>query len=166
MEPQTLQYMQFHTARLRISEEELETMRMKMAQSSPLHDALEVCLTALQHAVLHDSTSQLVPEVMRVLCAQLQRGVGLPTRVAAAQTLSQMVERYPAFLVPGTAGAKSTSEAFQAIVWSLSQNPAMAATLKKAMTSAFGALSKVRYVLHNSYFQCLSVCLIYRAGGG
>jgi Asp-tRNA(Asn)/Glu-tRNA(Gln) amidotransferase C subunit len=136
--------MQFHTARLRISEEELESMRIKMSQSSPLHDALEVCLSALQHAVLHDSTSRIVPEVIAGLCGQLQRGVGLPTRVAAAQALSQMVERYPAYLVPGSTGAKSTAEAFRSIIWSLSQAPNMATSLKKAMTSAFGVLSKVR----------------------
>jgi hypothetical protein len=145
MEPQTLQYMQFHTARLRITDEELESMRIKMSQSSPLHDALEVCLTSLQHAVLHDGTSSIVPEVMWGLCSQLQRGVGLPTRVAAANALAQMVERYPAYISPGSSGAASATEAFRAIVRSLTANSVMAASLKKAMTSAFGVLSKVTF---------------------
>ena len=155
MEPQTLQYMQFHTARLRISEEELESMRIKMAQSSPLHDALESCLGALQQAVLHDATTSLVPEVVHSLCSQLQRGVGLPTRVAAAQALSQMVERYPAHLAPGSSGAQPTAQAFRAIIWTLSQAPTMAVSLKKAMTSAFGVLAKVkRFILLDNLLLC------------
>lgn len=145
LEPQTLQYMQFHTARLRISEEELETMRIKMAQSSPLQEALEICLTCLHNATFYDTSTSLVPDVMQGLCAQLQRGVGLATRVAAAQALSQMAERYPLYLGKGISGAKSAAEAFRSIIWSLTQAPLMAVTLKKAMTSAFGALSKVNY---------------------
>ena len=47
LEPQLLQYMQFHTARLQISEEELETMRLRLAKESPMQEALDGCLQAL-----------------------------------------------------------------------------------------------------------------------
>lgn len=143
LEPQTLQYMQFHTARLRISEEELEAMRIKMAQSSPLQEALEICLSSLHQATSYDTNAATIPEVVQGLSLQLQRGVGLATRVAAAQSLSQLAERYPVFLGKGSSGAKPASEAFRCIIWSLTQAPHMAVTLKKAMTSAFGALCKV-----------------------
>ena len=36
LEPQTFQYMQFHTARLNISERELEEMRLKLSSHSPM----------------------------------------------------------------------------------------------------------------------------------
>ncbi len=36
LEPKTLQYMQFHTARLNISESELEDLRLKLSQNSPM----------------------------------------------------------------------------------------------------------------------------------
>ena len=47
LEPQMLQYMQFHTARLQISDEELETMRLRLAKESPMQEALDGCLQAL-----------------------------------------------------------------------------------------------------------------------
>ena len=143
LEPQTLQYMQFHTARLRISDEELEAMRIKMAQSSPLQEALEICLTSLHQATAYNTNATTIPEVVQGLSQQLQRGVGLATRVAAAQSLSQLAERYAVFLGKGSSGVKPAAEAFQCIIWSLTQAPHMAVTLKKAMTSAFGALCKV-----------------------
>jgi hypothetical protein len=36
LEPRTLQYMQFHTARLNISDKELEDMRLQLSQNSPM----------------------------------------------------------------------------------------------------------------------------------
>ena len=143
LEPQTLQYMQFHTARLRISEEELEAARVKMAQSSPLQEALEICLQCLHQATLLDASASTIPDVLQGLCMQLQRGVGLATRVAAAQSIAQLCERYPLYLRRGSSGAKAATEAFRAIVWTLTRTPSTATTLKKAMTSAFGALAKV-----------------------
>jgi hypothetical protein len=36
LEPRTLQYMQFHTARLNISDQDLEDLRLKLSQHSPM----------------------------------------------------------------------------------------------------------------------------------
>lgn len=47
LEPKILQYMQFHTTRMQLSDEELEQARIKMAQSSPLQEALTSCLQRL-----------------------------------------------------------------------------------------------------------------------
>lgn len=47
LEPRVLQYMQFHTSRMQLSDEELEQARIKMAQSSPMQEALNCCLQRL-----------------------------------------------------------------------------------------------------------------------
>jgi proteasome component ECM29 len=47
LEPRVLQYMQFHTSRMQLSDEELEQARIKMAQSSPMQEALNCCLKRL-----------------------------------------------------------------------------------------------------------------------
>ena len=44
MEPQTLQYMSFHTARLKMTEEQLDKMRLDMVKNSPMQEALDGCL--------------------------------------------------------------------------------------------------------------------------
>jgi hypothetical protein len=44
LEPRTLQYMQFHTARLQMSDQDLEALRLKLSQNSPMQEALDGCL--------------------------------------------------------------------------------------------------------------------------
>ena len=89
LEPKTLQYMQFHTARLQINEEELESMRVKLSRQSPMQEALDACLQAL------NGRPQDVPETVRTLRSQLQSGVGLATRVAAVQSLAYLADTHP-----------------------------------------------------------------------
>lgn len=129
MEPRTLQYMQFHTARLQISEDELEAMRIKLSQASPMNEALDFCLQSLQ--------SSDIPEVIRKISSHLRRGVGLPTRVAATEAMNLLVERYPNDL------GKHASTAFHNILLSLTQSPNMAGSLQKAMYTGLGSLAKV-----------------------
>lgn len=81
-EPAMLQYMQFHTTRLAISDEELEQMRLRISQQSPMQEALDACLQCLDTAT--------IPAVVRELCGQLHRGVGLATRVAAVKALAYL----------------------------------------------------------------------------
>ena len=132
LEPRTLQYMQFHTARLQISEEELENMRIKMSQLSPMQEALSFCLQSL-----NDST---IPAVISELCRHIRSGVGLSTRVAAVESISYLVERYPHDL-----GVCSIA-AFDTIIKCLIQSPQMTISLKKAMMSGMGSLAKVVHV--------------------
>ncbi|KAJ1432761.1 hypothetical protein B484DRAFT_478556 [Ochromonadaceae sp. CCMP2298] len=160
MEPRTLQYMQFHTARLRISPEELEGMRIKLAQASPLQEALDTCLACL--GALLDQTAptpapapalapapaasaaSVLPAVLRELSFQLTRGVGLATRVGAAQAVGQLVERYGVYLAQwGSAAAVAVTAAFRGTIAGLAAGPGMAQSLRKAMTSALGALTKI-----------------------
>lgn len=133
LEPKTLQYMQFHTARLQINDEELENMRVRLSRQSPMQEALDACLQALAGRPLD------VPQAALALRTQLQSGVGLATRVAAVQSLS-----YLADTLPGEIGSSEHgSKAFRTIVDSLIHSPQMAVTLKKALLGGLGSLAKV-----------------------
>ncbi len=161
LEPRTLQYMSFHTSRLAIKDEELESLRVKHSQSSPMQEALTICLQSLSR----DNIAGVIQNIV----AHLRSGVGLATRVVAVESLCYLTERYPAELrspddvvqgeeqqVSNTIAvpvdkanavriATSVANAFRAIVQSLIHSSSMAVTLKKAMTSALGSLGKVRY---------------------
>ena len=94
LEPQSLQYMQFHTAKLNIKEDELETMRVKMAQASPLQEALNQCIQSTDFGVYVDQRLLLADVIVRV-SDYIQHGIGLATRTAAANSLTALLERYP-----------------------------------------------------------------------
>jgi hypothetical protein len=133
MEPKTLQYMQFHTARLQISDEELENMRVKLSRQSPMQEALDACLQAIGERPVE------VHEVTRALCAQLQSGVGLATRTAAVQSLAYLADN-----LPGELGStEHGSRAFRIVLSSLINSPHMAVTLNKALLGGLGSLAKV-----------------------
>ena len=133
MEPKTLQYMQFHTARLQISDEELENMRVKLSRQSPMQEALDACLQAIGERPVE------VHEVTRALCSQLQSGVGLATRTAAVQSLSYLADNLPGELGSTEHGSK----AFRIVLSSLINSPHMAVTLNKALLGGLGSLAKV-----------------------
>lgn len=121
-------------------------MRIKMSQSSPLQEALDTCIVILNDVILYDTDATIISEVIACLSSAVRCGVGLATRVSAAQSIVQIVERYPKFLVKGSAGESSTTKAFTSVVWVLTQmSSAIAISLKKSITSAFGALSKVEF---------------------
>jgi hypothetical protein len=133
LEPKTLQYMQFHTARLQINDEELENMRVRLSRQSPMQEALDACLQALAGRPLD------VPHAALALRTQLQSGVGLATRVAAVQSLSYLADTLPGEI----GGSEHGSKAFRTIVDSLIYSPQMAVTLKKALLGGLGSLAKV-----------------------
>jgi hypothetical protein len=128
MEPQTLQYMSFHTARLKMSEEELDKMRLDMARNSPMQEALDGCLGSL--------SSEHVPEVLFHLCSSLSHGVGMPSRAAAASSLSYLVEKYPDGL--GT----HVNRAFGEVINLLVGNPHMQQGLRRTLLSCLGSVGK------------------------
>jgi len=100
MEPQSLQYMQFHTSRMQIQQDELESMRIKLSQASPLQDALNQCI---KHSNLLVTTGSggggsgelLLSKVLLRSCDYLSNGVGLATRAAAATTITSLVDKFP-----------------------------------------------------------------------
>jgi hypothetical protein len=130
-EPQMLQYMQFHTSRMSISDEELERIRLRMASESPMQEALDICLQSLDIQCVSDS--------LRVVTRQVTAGVGLATRVAALRALSTIGDTY------GERVGTECIPAFRAVLdLSLASSKA-AVTLRQALVGAVGALSKVRF---------------------
>ncbi|KAG5179440.1 proteasome stabiliser-domain-containing protein [Tribonema minus] len=88
LEPQALQYMQFHAERqLGISADRMERLRLSAARSGPLQAALDRCC---QHL---DTPSAL--ELMPRLMGLLRGGVGLATRSAAACVVTSLCADAP-----------------------------------------------------------------------
>ena len=139
--------MQFHTARLRISEEELENMRLKLSQQSPMQESLDLCLRALGKETFAD--------VMEQLCQHLRRGVGMPTRCAAVNSMTYLTEMYPGEI--GPLSVKPFNIIFQCLV----ESSRMGTTLTHALVGGFGALAKVipRECLAVSCNELVEVCL-------
>jgi hypothetical protein len=98
-----------------------------------MQEALDACLQSF------GGRPQDIPEVTRALCTQLQSGVGLATRVAAAQSLAYLAEKHPGELGASQYGVR----AFQTVVSSLLNAPQMAMSLRKALISGMGTLAKV-----------------------
>lgn len=129
LEPKVLQYMQFHTARLQISEEELENMRLKLSQQSPMQESLDLCLRALG--------TETFADVMEQLSQHLRRGVGMPTRCAAVNSMTYLTEMYPSEI--GPLSVKPFNIIFQCLV----ESSRLGTILTHALVGGFGALSKV-----------------------
>ncbi len=138
LEPQMLNYIQFHTATIRVDNEEWEKARVDLAKSSPMHEALRNCLALVP--------LEMLPTISNIAYFHLQSGVGLATRVAAADAISFLVERFPSGM--GTYGSK----ALKAICSILLEHPHLENTLKKAMLNTLGMLSKVSSVIFNNKF--------------
>lgn len=122
-------------------------MRIKLSQSSPLQTALDFCLNSLNQAVVlpvGDKQQSALYEVIHTLSVALRRGVGLATRVTAAQSLTQIVDRHQILLSSGAASLKHVVAAFQSLVWILTESSSMLSpALQSAAVSAFGAVVKV-----------------------
>ena len=122
----------------------LEDMRIKLSQSSPLQTALDFCLNSLNQVVLLVDKQSTLYEVIHTLSVALTRGVGLATRVVAAQSLTQIVDRHQMLLSSGAASLKPIIAAFQSLVWILTESSSMLSpALQSAAVSAFGAIVKV-----------------------
>lgn len=129
LEPRTLQYMQFHTARLQISEEELEAFRVRFCQESPIQDALDSCLSALN--------IKTVPAVAKNLCSFLRGGIGLPTRVSSAKSLAFLAEKFPAEL------GVHAETAFKSLTDFLVSHHRLDIALRKSVLSTLGTLGRI-----------------------
>jgi proteasome component ECM29 len=129
LEPQMLQYMQFHVRTMRVSDEDWENTRLHLSEHSPMHDALQKCMEL--------ASLQQLPAVCSILYRHLSAGVGLGTRVAAANGFSFLVEKSP------TGMTRSGIKAFQLLGQTLFDRPNLASALRKAMINSLGILSKV-----------------------
>jgi hypothetical protein len=134
MEPRSLQYMEFHTERLNISTNELESTRLKLSQLSPLQDALDVCLESLQSP----SCLGIVHEVITNLSLQTQQGIGLATRVSAVRSLLFLMNSCPHAWNPS-----STQRCFLSLMIAIFPNPPTSESLRKDIIVAIGTISKI-----------------------
>ncbi|CAM9913305.1 unnamed protein product, partial [Ectocarpus fasciculatus] len=131
LEPRTLQYMQFHTARLNISDKELEDLRLTLSQQSPMQEALDICLQSLPPSYL--------PSVLYHLCGQLRGGVGLATRVSAVKSLLRLMESFE--LEFKRLDGSLARTVFEACLSVLMQFDITSSGLKSAMLSCLSAAS-------------------------
>jgi hypothetical protein len=129
-EPAMLQYMQFHTGRMNITDEALERKRLDISQQSPMQEALNILLETLDKNNLRDVLIELRNHTVS--------GVGLATRVAAIQSLARLAEVYPDD-VGSSCGIVCQSVAYMLL--NVASNTSV--TLLKAMFSGLGALAKV-----------------------
>lgn len=131
-EPQLLQYLQFHTGRMNITDESLERKRLDISQQSPMQEALNTLLETLDKNNLQ--------EVLIELRNQTVSGVGLATRVSAVQSLARLAEVYPDD-VGSNCGIVCQSVAYML----LNSASNTSVTLLKAMFSGLGSLARVSY---------------------
>ena len=82
MEPGQFNYLQQHIDRLGVTAEELESARLSALASSPLHDTLSLCAEHIASSNAGDVSLELVKLV--------KRGVGMQTRVGAAQFIEKI----------------------------------------------------------------------------
>lgn len=153
LEPQMLPYLSFHTISLQMSKEEWEEARLKLTSSSPMHDALTQCLQLLP--------MEMVSSICGIAQHQIVYGIGLPTRVTAANVFTYLAEKFPT-----TSSTSSSSsfggnhlkqlQAFQALVKILCDAPYMESSLKKALIHAMGMTAKVSF-----YFSYIINIMIY-----
>ncbi|CAM9973433.1 unnamed protein product, partial [Discosporangium mesarthrocarpum] len=88
LEPQALQYMQFHAeSQLDMSQEQMERLRLSVSRSGPLQDALDHCYRHLDDSAV----TALLPHLLSLL----RSGTGLATRSAAAYLVLSLCERTP-----------------------------------------------------------------------
>ncbi|CAN0518035.1 unnamed protein product [Ectocarpus sp. 8 AP-2014] len=71
LEPQALQYMQFHAeTQLEMTQDQMERLRLSVSRAGPLQDALDNCYRHLDHA-------GVVEALMPRLLGLLRSGTGL-----------------------------------------------------------------------------------------
>lgn len=82
LEPAAFNYIQLNADKYNVSQEQLESMRMSMAQSGPINDIISTCARHIDEEVC----DTLVPRVVDIL----RSGVGLPTRTATAKFIGDL----------------------------------------------------------------------------
>jgi proteasome component ECM29 len=78
LEPKMLSYWQFHVD----DKEKMESVRLRMASSSPLSEALTACVRQIDDEVL--------PDIVSMLSEVMATGVGLPTLTGSARVLTSI----------------------------------------------------------------------------
>lgn len=92
LEPAALSYAQLNARRFDMSPDQVEATRLRVAEESPLQEAVSAVRDALL-ALPPPERTRAVSELAPHLSALIRRGVFLPTRAGAADTIVALAER-------------------------------------------------------------------------
>jgi proteasome component ECM29 len=138
LEPAALNYFQNRAAGQQSDTsgyDQLERVRLQLAQSGPIASALNKCLEMMKHAPLV-SQRKLIPE----LDSSLRRGAGFATRAATADAVSSLCSVCPlAFKFTGNSTSNPTVRLLRALYYASERERGIGAQDK--MTHAFGNLA-------------------------
>lgn len=142
LEPAALNYLQVRAAgndqgSSNENYDRLESARVRLAMSEPIHQALQKCLDMVKHIDL-ESQKKIVPE----LDSALRMGAGFATRAAVADTVSNLCNTCPnAFKFPGTSTANPSVRLLRALYYASERE--RGASSKDRMTHAMGSLAEL-----------------------
>ncbi|KAF0683449.1 Aste57867_24483 [Aphanomyces stellatus] len=91
LEMPELQYAQFHVQDKR----QLEKLRVSLSQAGPVGELLHACLSQLSQLSADQGCTEIVRELCDGVCSVLRSGVGLNTRVGAANFVASLVTDVP-----------------------------------------------------------------------
>ena len=137
LEPAALNYLQTRAAGQNSNRfEELERIRLQMAQTGPISEALTKCLEMVKSIESTARKSAVIPQID----SALRCGAGFATRAAAADAVSTLCAQCPsAFKFPGASTSNPTVRLLRALYFASEREQGTGARDK--MTHAFGNLS-------------------------
>lgn len=144
LEPAALNYLQVRAAgnvaghgNSNDSYDRLEAARVRLAQSGPIYEALNKCISMIRHIDL-DAQKKIVPE----LDGALRRGAGFATRAATADAVTSLCSTCPnAFKFPGLSTTNPTVRLLRALYYASEKE--RGASSKDKMTHALGSLAEL-----------------------
>lgn len=83
LEPNMLAYLQLHTDKINITPEQLESMRLSLQRSSPLNEAINLCLNQV--------SDDNMESVISILATTLKNGIGLPTLTGTTKAIISLI---------------------------------------------------------------------------
>jgi len=145
LEPSALNYLQVRAAGNESSQgtngangyDRLERLRIQLASSGPIAEALNKCLDMVKFVEL-DAQKKLIPE----LDSALRKGAGFATRASTADAVTTLCNTCPAaFKFPGSSNTNPTVRLLRAIYFASEKE--RGATAKDKMTHALGSISMI-----------------------
>eukprot|EP00986_Skeletonema_menzelii_P019099 scaffold27064_cov167-Skeletonema_menzelii.AAC.1 len=143
LEPSALNYLQVRAAGNESSQgatggyDRLERLRIQLASSGPIAEALNKCLDMVKFVEL-DAQKKLIPE----LDSALRKGAGFATRASTADAVTALCNTCPAaFKFPGSSNTNPTVRLLRAIYFASEKE--RGSTAKDKMTHALGSISMI-----------------------
>jgi hypothetical protein len=141
LEPQALQYMQFHAERdMNTTPEKMEQLRLSLSRAGPLQEALDTCCWHLNG---EGGSSDVINDLIPKLVGLLRGGVGLATRAGVARLILTLCQRAPkhieasaARLLPALANASlperspTLRSSYRSAIAAVARNAPQAAVLR------------------------------------